>query len=94
MVARRKVVVNTQPVVESIGPEANIEVGASEKGANGISNSEMAAFDGAVLMRSVRSGWTNSVSKLSKEIDDVGVGIKFAALVKLDIFVGTGWGIL
>ena len=72
-------------VEEGIRPELYIKVGTNQQGTNMISNNSVSAFYRAILMRRISSSMMDLVLMLFKDVDNITIRIKFAALVHKDI---------
>jgi hypothetical protein len=73
-------VVLANVVFESKGPEASIEVGASEFGTKGIANMAMRSLNKSILMGRVCTSGENVVTKLGEQLPNGGVVKEFATI--------------
>ena len=89
LISRGERVVNTKPVLKSIGPEADVGTSTSKECTYGVGDSEMGTFDRTVLMRGVGTGRMKGVAELGKKRANLGVSIELTALVKVHILVRT-----
>lgn len=80
-------------MVEGIWPERHAKIGTGKESANSICNREMTAFDRSILMGGMGASGIDGVTKFSKEVTNLRIGVELAALVKMDIvFVRTVGG--
>ena len=89
-----KGVLDAEIVVEGIWPELDREVSTMEHGTKSISNGEVSAFDGTVLVRRVRACCMDAVAELTEELLDLRIPIKFPSLIHIHVLVGAMWRII
>jgi hypothetical protein len=83
----RECILDTNVVVECVGPKTGIKMGSQKHGAKSVANGLMGAFTGAILMRRVSAGGMDGIVKFFKEGANFGIVVEFASLVKNDVFV-------
>jgi hypothetical protein len=68
--------------LESIGPKSRIEVSAVQHGTEGVTNSLVGPFDGAILVGCIGTSWIYIVEEfLFKKITDSRVVVEFTTLI-------------
>ena len=93
LIARGQRIVDTQPVMEGVGPKTDGDVTTSKDGAYCVGNRKMATLDGTVLMGGIGACGENFIAELGKERENTRIGVEFAALVHVDVFGGAGWSV-
>jgi hypothetical protein len=82
-------------MMEGIQPRTGIKIGTKEQSTESISNRKVGTLHRAILMRGVGTSWSNSITVALEKGSDLGVAIKFTALlVHVDVFMGTRRGMV
>ena len=90
----RKRVLDAEVMVKGVGPELDGEIGTMEHSAESISNGKISTFDGTALIRRVGTGGVDAIAKLTEELLDLGIAIKFPSLIHVYVLVGATWSII
>ena len=75
LISRRQDIVNSEPVVESVRPELDGQVGTKEHSTDGIGNSEMTTLNRSILVGGISSCWPNLIAKSEEQPTDLRVVI-------------------
>ena len=80
--------------MKGVRPEFDGKVGAMKHSAKSISNGEVCAFNGAILVGRVGTSREDLITKLAKELANLGVSVKFPSLIHINVFVWASRGIV
>ena len=77
---------DSEHVVESIGPELDVQIGTNKQCAYGTADSSVGALNRSILVGGISTSRVNSVLKLSKKVTDLRIPEQFATLIHVCIF--------
>ena len=94
LILGRKGIAEPEVMMEGIRPKTGIKISTKEHGTESVSDCKVGTLHRAILMRGVGTSWSNRIAVALEEGSDLGVAIKFTALVHVDVFMGTRRGMM
>ena len=79
---------------ECIRSELDIKSSTLKESTNMITNRTVSALNGSILMGRIYTSWKDFVVPIRKEILDIRIAVKFATLIKVNIFAFTSRTVL
>ena len=84
------IIVQAYEMIERVRPESRAETGAGQHGAQGITDSLMGTFAGAILVGGVGASELGLVTEVCESIKDFATASKFSTTVHPNIFARAG----
>jgi hypothetical protein len=82
-------IIESQIMVECVRPEVRTEVRAGQHRSQCVADCLVGPLTRSILIRRIRAGWFNSVTKIFEGFQDVTALSEFTAAVHPNVFIGT-----